>query len=269
MIAEVVRIFEDEDIHHVAGAVDPLQDIEVINTELIMADLETVTKRLDGIAREVKRGEKDAVTLADVLTKLQKHLEMGNPARSLSLGEGESSALRELHLLTVKPVLYVCNRKQGSFNFDEQQDDRWQELCGFFTENNAKYTVVDAGVEHELKDLAEEEKMEFRREYGAQDSGIDNLIRASYDTLGLMSFFTTGEKETRAWTVPVGATAPVAGGVIHSDFKDKFIRAHVVSFENFVQYEGLPGARTAGHLRTEGKEYIVQDGDVIHFRFNV
>jgi hypothetical protein len=265
LIAEVVRIFEDEDIHHVAGAVDPLHDIETINLELVMADAETVRKRLGGLERDVKRGDKEAVATHATLTKLLAKLEQGTLAHQAGLTESEAEVVKELHLLTMKRVLYVCNKKQGAFNLDEQNDERWQALTDFFAATNASYVTVDAGVEHELKDLGEDEKTEFRREYGAQDSGVDSLIRGSYDALGLMSFFTTGEKETRAWTIPIGSTAPDAGAAIHTDFRDKFIRAQVVSFEDFVQYNGLAGARDAGRLRTEGKEYIVQDGDVIEF----
>lgn len=265
MIAEVVRIFEDEDVHHVADAVDPVADIEVINLELIMADLETVTKRLGTVERDVKRGDKDALALKSVLETLQQHLEQNHLANELTFTPEELKLVKGLHLLTMKPILYVCNKKQGSFNLDEQNDERWQELLQLFASTNTQHVIVDAGVEHELKDLEEAEKTEFRREYGTLDSGIDTLIRACYDRLGLISFFTTGEKETRAWTIKDGSTGPEAGAAIHTDFKDKYIRAQVITFEDFVQYEGKAGARDAGKMRTEGKEYVVADGDVIEF----
>lgn len=265
MVAEVVRIFEDEDVHHVSGAVDPLTDIEVINLELIMADSQTVEKRLNSLARDLKRGDKNILAEHSVLERLSSHLAAGNLATGLELTDSERELVKGLHLLTMKPFLYVCNRKNGAFNLDEQSDERWHELLAFFEKTNAQYVVVDAGVEHELKDLEESEKTEFRREYGTLDSGIDTLIRACYDRLGLISFFTTGEKETRAWTITAGSTGPEAGAAIHTDFRDKYIRAQVVTFEDFVQYGGTSKARDAGKLRTEGKEYVVGDGDVIEF----
>jgi GTP-binding protein YchF len=265
MIAEVVRIFDDEDIHHVAGTVDPMSDIETINLELIMADAETVSKRMGTLAREVRSGDKDAKVLHELLERLLPHLEAGKLASSLDMSDTEVKLSKGLHLLTMKPILYVCNRKSGAFNLDEQNDERWRELTQFFEHNGAEYVVVDAGVEHELKDLAEEEKTEFRREYGTQDSGIDALIRASYHRLGLVSFYTTGEKETRAWTIKQGSTAPEAGAAIHTDFKDKFIRAQIVSYNDLVAAGSRAAAKEAGKMRTEGKEYIVQDGDVIEF----
>jgi len=265
MIAEVVRIFEDTDVHHVSGAVDPLSDIEVINLELILADTETVANRLEGVEREVKRGDKDSVKEKEACVKILQTLESGRLANMCELTEEEQKAVKGLHLLTMKKFLYVCNKKNGAFNLDEQNDERWQELQNFFESTNSEYVVVDAGVEHELKDLEESEKEEFRREYGAQDSGVGNLIRACYRLLGLISFFTTGEDETRAWTIEEGSTAPSAGAAIHTDFKDKFIRAQVVTFADLVETGGMAVAREKGKLRTEGKEYVVEDGDVIEF----
>ncbi len=265
MIAEVVRIFEDSDVHHVSGAVDPMADIEVINLELIMADAETVAKRLSSVERDAKRGDKEAVALQSLLQRMLPHLEGGQLAHKLDMTDEEQSLIKGLHLLTMKPFLYICNRKNGAFNLDEQNDERWQELLDFFAETNSEYVVVDAGVEQELKDLSDDEKAEFRREYGNQDSGIDNLIRAAYHRLGLMSFFTTGEKETRAWTIKQGSTAPEAGAAIHTDFFDKFIRAQIVSFADLVASGSRAAAKEAGKLRTEGKDYIVQEGDVIEF----
>ncbi len=265
MIMEVVRIFEDEDVHHVSGAVDPLSDIEVINLELIMADAETVSKRREASQREAKRGNKEAQAELELTEALLLHLEAGKLANAFDYTDVQKEIVYHMHLLTMKPFLYVCNKKNGAMNLDEQNDPRWQELLEFFTQTNAEYVVVDAGVEHELKDLEEDEKNEFRREYGTQDSGIDALIRAAYNRLGLMSYFTTGEKETRAWTVPIGSTGPEAGAAIHTDFKDKYIRAQVVAFEDLVTAGSKTAAKEAGKVRTEGKEYIVQDGDVIEF----
>jgi ribosome-binding ATPase len=265
MIAEVVRIFEDSDIHHVSGSVDPLGDIETINLELIMADTETVSKRLGNLERDVKRGDKQAIVEKNALERLLPHLEAGHLANSLGLTDEELMVVKGLHLLTMKPFLYVCNKKQDAFNLDEQDDERWQELLRFFEDTGSEYVVVDAGMEHDLKDMNEDEKNEFRREYGAQDSGIESLIRACYHRLGLMSYFTTGEKETRAWTIPQGSTGPEAGAAIHSDFQTKYIRAQVVNFDDLVRTGSKANAREQGKLRTEGKEYIVQDGDVIEF----
>ena len=265
MIAQVVRIFEDGDIHHVSGGVDPLGDIEVINLELIMADGETVAKRLGTIERDVRTGSKEAIALKALLERLLPHLEAGQLAHSLELSDDEQKLIKTLHLLTAKPFLYVCNKKQDSFNLDEHNDERWQELVEFFETSGSEYVVVDAGMEHDLKDMEEDEKTEFRREYGAQDSGVESLVRACYNRLGLMSYFTTGEVETRAWTVPIGATGPEAGGAIHTDFQSKYIRAQVMTFSDLVTCGSKAVARDQGKLRTEGKEYIVKDGDVIEF----
>lgn len=265
MILEVVRIFEDSDIHHVSGGIDPMGDIETINLELIFADAETVSKRMQGLERDAKRGDKAAVAEKSLLEDLLKHLEAGHLANSKTYTLEEKKTLKGLHLLTMKPFLYVCNRKQDAFNLDEHNDERWQELLTFFEKTSSEYVIVDAGMEHELRDLAEDEKTEFRREYGAQDSGVESLIKACYSNLGLMSYFTTGEKETRAWTIPIGSTGPEAGAAIHTDFKDKYIRAQVVTFDDLVATGSKAVAREQGKLRTEGKEYIVQDGDVIEF----
>lgn len=265
MIAEVVRIFEDSDIHHVDAQLDPLSDIETINLELIMADAETVSKRLGGLEREVKRGDKSAAAEHALLSRLLPHLEAGQLANSLDMTEDEHALLRGLHLLTMKPFLYVCNKQHGGYNLDDQNDERWQKLLQFFESTNSEYVVVDAAMEHELRELSDEEKNDFRREYGAQGSGVEDMIRACYHRLGLISFFTTGEKETRAWTITAGSSAPQAGAAIHTDFRDKFIRAQVVTFADLVETGSLAAAREQGKLRTEGKEYIVNDGDVMEF----
>ncbi|MBI4087192.1 redox-regulated ATPase YchF [Candidatus Kaiserbacteria bacterium] len=267
MIAEVVRIFDDEDTIHIAGVVNPLADIEVINLELVLTDLQTVAKRLTAAQNDLKRGDKTATKAAPVLARLREHLKAGQLARTLPVADAEETApIRELQLLTTKPILYVLNKKAGAFNIDEQNDPRWTALTQFMEETGSEYVLVDAGVEHELKDLAEDEKQEFRREYGTQDSGIADLIRACYRLLGLISYFTTGQDETRAWTIPNGSTAPEAGTAIHTDFRDKFIRASVVAYEDLVNAGSIAAARERGTLRTEGKEYVVKDGDVIEFR---
>lgn len=265
MILEVVRVFEDADLHHVAGVVDPYADIEVINLELIMSDAQTASNRHESLARDVKRGDKEAVALSQLCERLVVHLEGGKLARDMEMDEKEHELVQSLHLLTMKPIMYACNKKYNAFNFDEANDERWTELQEFFTTTDAAYVSIDAGVEHELSSLSPDEKNEFRREYGAQDSGIDTLIQKAYEKLGLLSYFTTGPKETRAWTVPIGSTGPEAGAAIHSDFKDKYIRAQVVGFQELIEAGSLAKAKESGKIRTEGKEYIVQDGDVIEF----
>lgn len=265
MIVEVVRIFDDENVVHVSGAVDPCADIEVINLELILTDLQTVSKRLAAVESNRTRGKKDAEKEAPLLTRMHEHLEQGQLARTLPLPGEEAPVIRALQLLTNKPILYVLNKKAGGHNLDEHNDERWDALMDFFAESGAEYALVDAGVEQELRDLSEKEKQEFRREYGTQDSGIADLISACYRLLGLISFFTTGKDETRAWTVPRGATAPECGAAIHTDFRNKFIRASVVSYEDLARSGSRAASRERGLLRTEGKEYIVQDGDVIEF----
>ena len=200
-----------------------------------------------------------------MLERIARHLGEGKLANALLLTEEEVKIVRNLHLLTMKPILYILNKKQGAHNLDENDDSRFRELIEMFEATNAHYVVVDAGVEHDLKDLEEDEKVEFRREYATLDSGIDTLIRACYEKLGLISYFTTGEKETRAWTVERDSLAPKAAAAIHTDFEKKFIRAQVVTFADLVAAGSLARARETGKLRTEGKEYVVKDGDVIEF----
>lgn len=265
-IAEVVRIFEDDDIIHVDGGIDPMKDIGVINLELIMADLETVSKRLSNIGREVKQSKKEALIEKGLLERLQIALEAGKLASSVSVEEAEMSFLKMLHLLTSKKILYVLNKKSGGKNLDEVKDDRWKKLMDFFAETGSTYVVVDAGIENELRDLSDAEKTEMRQGLGADASGIDALIRAGYEMLGLITYFTTGEIETRGWTIPAGWTAPLAGTAIHTDFKDKFIRAEVIFWKDLLDSGSYAAAREKGLLRTEGKDYVVKDGDVIEFK---
>lgn len=267
-IAEVVRIFEDDNIIHVDGKINPLKDIEVINLELIMADMQTVTKRMANLTRDVKSGKKEAVIEHGLLERIKAALESGKLASAVTqeANELEAPFVKTLHLLTSKPFMYVLNKKAGGKNLDEVKDDRWNALIKFFDENKAKWVVVDAGIEHELKDIDDAEKKELREGLGSKDDGIDNLIKKGYELLNLITYFTTGEKETRAWTIGRGWTAPEAGTAIHNDFKDKFIRAEVIEWNKLIEAGSFAAAREKGLLRTEGKEYVVKDGDVMEFK---
>ncbi len=273
-IAEVVRIYENSDLIHVEGTVDPLRDIEIINMELILADMQTVEKRIQTIGRDVKRGDKDAIKLQGILDRLKVHLEGEKLANRLLLDEDDQRLVKELHLITMKPFLYVLNKQSGGKNLDEMNpnlsdggpDDRFKNLVAYFTANKFHYVVVDAKIEDELKDFEGAEKEEMRNELGAHDSGIDGLIKAGYDLLGLETYLTTGEMETRAWTVKKGSSAPRAAAAIHSDFETKFIRAEVVACDDLVTAGSFAEAKAQGKLRTEGKEYVVKDGDVIEFK---
>jgi len=266
MIAEVVRIFEDGDVIHVAGTVDPLSDIQVINAELALADLGTVEKRLQSVERDAKRGEKDAILEKEALIVIKDQLQAGKMVSEIPLASEAKKIIKALHLLTDKPVLYVLNKKAGSTNLDDANDERWVKLKAFLDEGERPYVFVDAGIEHELSAFEGEEKETFRKEMGAKDDGINNLIKKSYEMLGLITYFTTGEDETRAWTINRGSTAPEAGTAIHTDFKDKFIRAEIVFWKDLLEAGSYARAREKGLVRTEGKEYIVKDGDVIEFK---
>ena len=234
-IAEVVRIFEDDNIIHVDGKVNPVKDIEVINLELILADLQTVTKRLSNLGREVKSGRKEAILENGLLEKIKIALEAGKLASSVTPGEFEAPFVKSLHLLTSKPFMYILNKKAGGKNLDELKDTRWDGLMNFFKENNAKWVIVDAGIEHELKDIEDKDKKELREGLGASDDGIDDLIKKGYELLNLMTYFTTGEKETRAWTIGRGWKAPKAGTAIHGDFEEKFIKAEVIEWDKKIR----------------------------------
>jgi len=265
-IVEVVRIFEDSDILHVDNKVDPMSDIGVINLELIMADLETVTKRHQNIGREIKQAKKEAIIESGLLTKLQTVLEKGLLASSVPIDEYEAPILHGLHLLTAKKILYVLNKKSGGTNLDEVNDERYQKLMDFIRESKSDYVIVDAGIENEVRDMTDAEKVEMREGMGADKSGIDALIKKGYEMLGLITYFTTGEIETRAWTIHRGWTAPMAGTAIHGDFKDKFVRAEVIEWDKLLGAGSFGVAREKGLIRVEGKEYIVQDGDVMEFK---
>ncbi|HLS84185.1 MAG TPA: redox-regulated ATPase YchF [Arenimonas sp.] len=264
-IAHVVRCFEHGDIVHVSGRVDPIADIETIDTELALADLESVEKALARAEKEAKAGNKDALARKEVLLRLREGLDQGRPARALGLSAEELALLRELFLLTLKPVMYVANVAEDGFE-NNPHLDRVRARAGA---EGAQVVPVCAAIEEELAQLDEADRGEFLATMGLDEPGLNRVIRAGYALLGMQTYFTAGVKEVRAWQVRKGATAPQAAGVIHSDFEKGFIRAETISFEDFIRYRGEAGAREAGRLRLEGKDYLVQEGDVLHFRFNV
>jgi GTP-binding protein YchF len=264
-IAHVVRCFVDEDVVHVSGRIEPVADIEVINTELALADLDTVERSLQRATKAAKANEKDAILRREFLERLRAHLDAGRPARSLATTEAERPTLHELHLLTAKSVMYVANVAENGF-FDNPY------LAA--VENHAALegsivVPVCAAIEAEIAQLEPADRAEFLRELKLEEPGLDRVIRGAYRLLGLRTFFTAGPKEVRAWTVHTGTTAPQAAGVIHTDFERGFIRAEVIAYEDYIAGKGEAGAREAGKLRLEGKEYVVREGDVMHFRFNV
>ena len=269
-IAEVVRVFEDSNILHVDGGPNPIRDIEVINLELILADLETVSKRLANILRDVKKGSKEAIIEEDVLSRVRKGLESEKLAYGMAgSNEQERQILKGMHLLTMKPIIYVLNQKYSSLGAGEVDSKNVDTslVARFITDKlSSRYVFVDAGLERDLSELGEEEKVEYRADLGVSESGINSLIKESYKTLGLITYFTTGEDESRAWTIKKDSTAPVAGVAIHTDFGDKFIRAEVINWQTLIDAGSYGKARERGLVRTEGKEYIVQDGDVIEFK---
>ncbi|MCX7627118.1 MAG: redox-regulated ATPase YchF [Methylophilaceae bacterium] len=264
-IVHVVRCFEDGNVVHVAGRVDPLSDIEVINTELALADMETVEKALARESKKAKSGDKEAIALCAVLEKVQQHLDQGLPVRTLGLDKDQLHLLKPLCLLTVKPVMYLANVHEGGFT-DNPLLARVEELG---RQEKAPVVAICAKIEAEIADLDDEDKKLFLEEMGLDEPGLHRVIRAAYDLLGLQTYFTAGVKEVRAWTIHKGDTAPQAAGVIHSDFEKGFIRAEVISYADFIAYKGEQGAKEAGKMRLEGKDYVVQDGDIMHFRFNV
>ena len=264
-IAQVVRCFENDDVVHVAGRVDPAGDVDVINTELALADLESVEKGLDKAARQAKTGDKKVLARKALLESVRDHLNAGKPVRGMELTEEQSAELRDLFLLTIKPVLYIANVAEDGFESNPYLDA----LTALANEEGAEVVPVCAAIEAEIVELDEDERGEFLADMGLEEPGLNRVVRAGYKLLGLETYFTAGEKEVRAWTIPANATAPQAAGVIHTDFERGFIRAEVVAYGDFVECKGEQGAREAGKLRSEGKEYVVMDGDVIHFRFNV
>jgi ribosome-binding ATPase len=264
-IAQVVRCFDNDDIIHVAGKVSPLDDIEVINTELGLADLESVEKALYKTSKVAKSGDKDAKARTAVLEKVKAHLDDGNMARTLGLSEDENYIIRDLHLLTIKPTMFIANVNEDGFENNPYLDAVKAEA----EKEGAVVVAVCAAIEAELVELDDEEKKDFLDEMGQDEPGLNRVIRMGYQLLGLQTYFTAGVKEVRAWTVAVGATAPRAAAAIHTDFEKGFIRAETMAYDDFIEYGGESGAKDAGKLRVEGKEYIVKDGDILHFRFNV
>ena len=264
-ICQVVRCFDDDNVVHVSGSIDPVRDIEVINTELALADLETVEKGIQRVSRVAKSGDKEAKAQLAVFEAVREHLDSDRLVISMGLDDEQREAIYELHLLTAKPVMYVANVKEDGFENNPYLDA----VRRLAEEEGAETVAVCAAIEAELVDLDAVERKDYLEELGLEEPGLNRVIRAGYKLLGLQTYFTAGEKEVRAWTVKIGATAPQAAGVIHTDFEKGFIRAEVVSYDDFVTCGGEHGAREAGKLRLEGKDYVVQDGDVMHFRFNV
>ncbi|MCS5586381.1 MAG: redox-regulated ATPase YchF [Gammaproteobacteria bacterium] len=264
-IVHVVRCFEDEDIIHVAGKISPLDDIEIINTELVLADLAAVEKLYQKAIKNTKSGQKDGLPLKALLERVLPALEAGESARSLSYNDEELKLLKGFQLLTIKPVLYVANVSEEGFS----NNPHFDVVTNFAKAEGAQVVAICADIEAEISELDLEEKQEFLSEMGQSESGLDRLIKSGYALLGLQTYFTAGVQEVRAWTVNVGDSAPQAAGKIHGDFEKGFIRAETITFEDFIQYGGEKGAKEAGKLRSEGKDYIVQDGDVVHFLFNV
>lgn len=264
-IAHVVRCFSDPNVIHVSGKVDPKRDIETINTELILADLETVGTAIEKATRQAKGQDKTAVALKNFLEKARAHLDQGNPIRTLACNEEENAMLAQLHLITKKPVLYIANVDEKGFT----NNPYLQVVETIAKTETAKVVPICAAVEADLADLSDSDKLELLHELGLEEPGLNRLIRAGHELLGLQTFFTAGPKEVRGWTFKIGTLAPQAAGIIHSDFERGFIKAEVIAFDDYIRYAGEAGAREAGKLRAEGKTYVVKDGDVMHFRFNV
>ncbi len=264
-IAHVVRCFEDDDVVHVAGKIDPLGDIEVINTELALADLDSVDKAINRVGRVANSGDKEAKAKLTLLEKIKAELDEGKPVRAMGLDEDEQALLGDMFLLTSKPTLYVANVAEDGMENNPLLD----KVCEFAASEGAGVVAVCASIESELSELDDEERDEFLQELGLDEPGLNRVIRAGYGLLNLHTYFTAGVKEVRAWTVEVGATAPQSAAVIHTDFEKGFIRAEVIAYDDFIAGKGEQGAKEAGKWRLEGKDYVVQDGDVMHFRFNV
>jgi hypothetical protein len=264
-IANVVRCFEDDNVVHVAGKVDPISDIEVIHTELALADMAAVDKARERHIQKARSGDKEAAKLVTVLEKVQKALDGLHPVRALGLDQEEMELLKPLFLLTAKPALYIANVEEHGF----ENNPLLEKVKAYAAKEGAPVVAICAKLESEIADLSGEEKEIFLADMGMKEPGLDRLIRATFDLLGLQTYFTAGEKEVRAWTIHKGYTAPQAAGVIHTDFEKGFIRAEVIAYDDFIALKGEQGAKEAGKMRLEGKEYIVRDGDVMHFRFNV
>jgi hypothetical protein len=265
-IAHIVRCFEDPDVVHVAGEVEAERDIGIINTELILADMDSVEKRLLKSAKLAKSGDKEAKKVTEILERVTKHLNNGSPVRTLPMDDGEKEAIRDLFLLTAKPLLYIANVSEDKIHKENAHVESVKKIAD---SEGSEVVVMCGKIEAELSELEPGEKEEFLKDIGLEESGLDNMIRVGYKLLSLYTYFTAGVKEVRAWTIKKGAKAPEAAGVIHSDFQRGFIKAEVISYNDFVSSRGEQGAKEKGLLRIEGKEYVVADGDVIHFRFNV
>ena len=268
-IVQVVRCFEDADIHHVSGSVDPVRDIEIITTELVLADMESVNKRLDKVAKDAKRGDKEAQAEQAVLSKLKPHLDAGKPALTGELTTEEKALSKSFWLMTDKPTLFACNVKEGDLATADSNPYVVKVREYAKSQLSCEATVISAQIESDLVDLSEDEAKEFLSALGVTESGVGSLIRATYHLLGLRTYFTAGEKEVRAWTIHAGDTAPKAAGVIHSDFERGFIKAETVAYKDLVSCGSVAAARDKGLYRMEGKEYVVADGDVLVFKFNV
>jgi hypothetical protein len=265
-VVNVVRCFEDANVIHVAGRVDPVSDIEVIQTELCLADLGTVDKTLARYSKAAKSGnDKEAAKMVQVLPRVQAALNEGRPVRTLALTDDEKALLKPLFLITAKPAMFVGNVDESGFENNPHLD----KLRAYAATQNAPVVAICAKIESEIADMPDEDKKMFLAEIGQDEPGLNRLIRAAFKLLGLQTYFTAGVKEVRAWTVPIGATAPQAAGVIHTDFERGFIRAQTIAFEDFLSFKGEQGAKDAGKMRSEGKEYVVKDGDVMNFLFNV
>jgi GTP-binding protein YchF len=264
-IVHVVRCFEDDDIIHVAGKISPLDDIEIINTELVLADLDVVEKLMHKALKNTKSGQKDGIPLRELLERILPVLEEGRSIRSLDFHEDELKLLRGFQLLTIKPVLYMANVSESGFKNNPHLDV----VEKFAKDEGSEVVAICADIEAEITELDADEKQDFLDEMGQTESGLDRLISAGYTLLGLQTYFTAGVQEVRAWTINIGDSAPQAAGKIHGDFEKGFIRAETISYDDFIEFSGEKGAKEAGKLRSEGKEYIVQDGDVVHFLFNV
>lgn len=267
-ICHVVRCFSDENITHVSGSINPIDDIETINLELILADLESVSRRYERTEKLARQKDKEAVQEFEVMKKLKEALEADQPARNVDLNEEEQKIANQLHLLTAKPVLYVANVGEDDI-LDIENNEYVTQVREYAENEQAEVIVVSAKIEEEIAELDDEEKQMFLEELGIEESGLDQLIRAAYELLGFATYFTAGEKEVRAWTFKKGMTAPQAAGIIHTDFEKGFIRAETVSYDDLMDAGSMAKARENGKVRLEGKDYLVQDGDVIHFRFNV
>jgi GTP-binding protein YchF len=264
-IAHVVRCFENDDVTHVTGKIDPLDDIETINTELALADLESVERQFDRASRTAKTGQKDAIAHRDALAGIKAHLDEGLPVRSMEKTDQQKEILRGVHLITNKPVMYVANVDEDGFENNPHLDA----VRKYASEEGSEVVAICAAIEAEIALLDDEDKDVFLSDLGFDEPGLNRVVRHGYVLLNLQTYFTAGEKEVRAWTTKVGATAPQAAGEIHTDFEKGFIRAEVMAYDDFVAGNGEQGAKEAGRLRLEGKEYIVQEGDIMHFRFNV